>query len=43
MENVLLFCHGGVLACAKVLSGRMEAKDAFSELDDYGSVIQISL
>ena len=43
MENVLLFCHGGVLACAKVLSGRMEAKDAFSELDDYGSVIQIAL
>ena len=43
MENVLLFCHGGVLACAKVLSGRMEAKDAFSELDDYGSVIQITL
>ena len=43
MENVLLFCHGGVLACAKVLSGRMEAKDAFSELDDYGSVIQITI
>lgn len=43
LENVLLFCHGGVLACAKVLSGRMEAKDAFSELDDYGSVIQIEI
>lgn len=42
-ENVLLFCHGGVLACAKVLSGRVEAKSAFSSLDDYGSVIMVEI
>ena len=42
-ENVLLFCHGGVLACAKVLSGRMELKNAFSSLDDYGSVIMVKI
>ena len=41
--TVLLFCHGGVLACAKVLSGRMDPKDAFSELDGYGSVIEIEI
>ena len=42
-ERVLIFCHGGVLACAKVLSGRLEPKNAFSELDDYGSVIEIEI
>ena len=42
-ERVLIFCHGGVLACAKVLSGRIEAKNAFSELDDYGSIVEIEL
>lgn len=41
--NVLLFCHGGVLACAKVLSGRMEVKDAFSSLDGYGSIIMVRI
>ncbi len=43
MENVLLFCHGGVLACAKVLSGKIEPADAFSTLDDYGSILHITL
>jgi len=42
-ENVLLFCHGGVLACAKILSGKIEPLEAFSKLDDYGSVIQITI
>lgn len=42
-ENVLLFCHGGVLACAKVLGGRLKPKDAFSSLDDYGSVIMVQI
>jgi alpha-ribazole phosphatase len=40
-ENVLLFCHGGVLACAKVIGGTIEMKDAFSKLEDYGSIIKI--
>lgn len=42
-ENVLLFCHGGVLACAKVLGGKIGVKEAFSTLDDYGSIIDIFL
>ena len=41
--NVLLFCHGGVLACAKVLGGKMEPQDAFATLDGYGSIIEIEL
>ena len=42
-ENVLLFCHGGVLACAKVLGGKMKPQDAFASLDGYGSIIEIEL
>lgn len=42
-ENVLLFCHGGVLACAKVLGGKIGVREAFSTLDDYGSIIHITL
>lgn len=43
LENVLLFCHGGVLACAKVLGGKIDPSEAFSTLDDYGSILHISL
>ena len=42
-ETVLLFCHGGVLACAKVLGGKIGVKEAFSTLDDYGSIIKVSI
>lgn len=42
-ENVLLFCHGGVLACAKVLGGKIGVREAFSTLDDYGSVIKVTI
>lgn len=43
LENVLLFCHGGVLACAKVLQGKIKPGEAFASLDDYGSILHISL
>ena len=42
-ETVLLFCHGGVLACAKVLGGKIEVREAFSTLDDYGSIIKVTI
>ena len=42
-ENVLLFCHGGVLACAKVLGGKIGVREAFSTLDDYGSIIKVTI
>lgn len=42
-ETVLLFCHGGVLACAKVLGGKIGVREAFSTLDDYGSIIKVSI
>ena len=42
-ETVLLFCHGGVLACAKVLGGKIGVREAFSTLDDYGSIIKVTI
>lgn len=42
-KNVLLFCHGGVLACAKVLGGKIGVREAFSTLDDYGSIIKVTI
>ena len=41
-ENVLLFCHGGVQICAKILSGAITPDNAFSSLDDYGSIIKLT-
>lgn len=41
--KVLCFCHGGVLICAKILSGAIKPEEAFSSLDDYGSIIKVSL
>lgn len=42
-RNILCFCHGGVLICAKILQGAVTPDKAFSALDDYGSVIEIVL
>ena len=42
-RNVLCFCHGGVLICAKILSGAISQQEAFSSLDDYGSVIGLEI
>lgn len=43
MDRVLLFAHGGVLACAKILSGQMDPKEAFAQLEDYGAIIKVEL
>ncbi len=42
-ENILVFAHGGVLVCAKILCGMLKPQEAFSGLDDYGSVITIEI
>ena len=42
-RNILCFCHGGVLICAKILSGLLKPEEAFSSLDDYGSVIKVEI
>lgn len=40
-ENVLIFTHGGVLACAKIYSGLITPADAFATLEGYGTVLKI--
>lgn len=42
-ENVLCFCHGGVLICSKIFAGLLAPEHAFSSLDDYGSVIKVTI
>lgn len=42
-QNILLFVHGGVLVCSKILSGQVDPKDAFAALDDYGTIIKIEI
>ncbi|MBQ1930053.1 MAG: alpha-ribazole phosphatase [Bacteroidales bacterium] len=42
-KKILVFAHGGVLICAKILTGMIDPKEAFSHLDNYGSVIRVEI
>lgn len=42
-KNVLIFAHGGVLACAKVYAGQTELKDIFEGLIPFGGMIEINV
>ncbi len=42
-ERVLIFAHGGVLACAKIFAGLSAPKEAFFNLTPYGGFIKIQL
>ncbi len=42
MENVCVFAHGGVLACARVYAGLCDIKDAFKNLSAYGEILKLS-
>ncbi|WP_080904700.1 alpha-ribazole phosphatase [Parabacteroides sp. Marseille-P3160] len=41
-EKVCVFTHGGVLACARVYAGELEAKDSFSHIVGYGESIKLT-
>ena len=43
LDNVLVFTHGGVFACAKIFSGMIAPVDAFATLEEYGSILHISI
>lgn len=38
---ILVFCHGGVINCARALSGQCNIRDAFAELPAFGSVTEL--
>ena len=42
-QNVLIFAHGGVLACANVYIGKATLRTAFENLIPYGGMISIEL
>ena len=41
--RVLVFAHGGVLACAKIFAGLTAPKEAFFNLTPYGGFIRVLL
>ncbi len=42
-QNVCIFTHGGVIACAHVYAGECALRDAFKSVPPYGSVIRLKL
>lgn len=42
-NNVLIFAHGGVLACANVYVGKATLRTAFENLIPYGGMISIEI
>lgn len=43
LKNVLIFAHGGVLICAKIVAGIIPPDKAFESLDNYGSIISVEI
>lgn len=39
--TILVFCHGGVINCARALSGETDIREAFADLPDFGSVTEL--
>lgn len=42
-KMIAAFCHGGILACALIYSGKAKAENAFDTVPPYGSVISIDV
>lgn len=42
-KTIAAFCHGGILACALIYSGKATADKAFDSVPPYGSVISIEV
>ena len=42
-ENVLIFAHGGVLACARVYAGLCDLRHAFENLIPFGGMLCIEI
>lgn len=42
-QQILVFCHGGVINCARTLAGQCELHEAFATIPDFGSVTRLEL
>ncbi len=40
-EQIAIFCHGGVINCARTLAGLCELEEAFATIPDFGSVTEL--
>jgi len=43
LRNVLVFTHGGVLACARVYAGLATLQNAFQNITPFGGMISIDI
>ena len=42
-KRIAAFCHGGILALALVIAGKVKLENAFNNVPPYGSVIQVEV
>ena len=40
-QEVLIFCHGGVINCARTLAGLCQLEDAYATIPPFGSVTEL--
>lgn len=40
-QQILVFCHGGVINCARALAGQLELAEAYAYLPGFGSVTEL--
>lgn len=40
-KQILVFCHGGVINCARAITGEVRLVDAFATLPGFGSVTRL--
>jgi alpha-ribazole phosphatase len=43
LDNVLIFAHGGVLACARVYAGLCDLRHAFENLIPFGGMVTLQI
>ncbi|KGN84653.1 histidine phosphatase family protein [Porphyromonas sp. COT-290 OH860] len=41
LDQILVFCHGGVINCAKTMAGLCDLNEAFATIPDFGSVTRL--
>lgn len=40
-QSILIFCHGGVINCARTLAGLVPLNEAFATIPDFGSLTRL--
>lgn len=40
-QSILIFCHGGVINCARTMAGEVPLNEAFATIPDFGSLTEL--